>query len=274
MRSVPPRRTPGFHRWVLVLFVSACTPDGLGLGDDTSSPDSTEDTQTESVPGAVHPFFREDLVHELGLELSETAWASLSADGSTYVEATLDDGAETLTVGLRIKGWTSSQPLTGKPSFKVDIDRFVEGQRYHDLEAFDLHAELPDAAAISEWIAYRLFRDQGLPASRTGWAWLTLSGADYGFYTIVEKKDDQLVELWWEDREDEARDLHRRMLPLINLKSHAFMRYMLKRRGVFTSLAERSPSGVMGIGEEEKREITILLKAIEPEIQSFPFGPE
>ena len=84
----------------------------------------------------------------------------------------------------------------------------------------------------------------------------------------------QVFELWWEDREDEARDLHRRMLPLINLKSHAFMRYMLKRRGVFTSLAERSPSGVMDIGDEEKREISILLEAIEPEIRSFPFGPE
>ena len=84
----------------------------------------------------------------------------------------------------------------------------------------------------------------------------------------------QVFELWWEDREDEARDLHRRVLPLINLKSHAFMRYMLKRRGVFTSLAERAPSGVMGIGDEEKREISILLKAIEPEIRAFPFGPE
>ncbi len=199
MRRSVPRRVPGFYRWVLVLFVSACTPDGLGEPATPASGDSIGDAEVESVPGTVHPVFREDLVHELGLELSESAWASLNADGSTYVEATLDDGADTLTVGLRVKGWTSSQPLTGKPSFKVDIDRFIEGQRYHGLEAFDLHAELPDAGAISEWIAYRLFRDQGLPASRTGWAHLSLAGDDYGFYTIVEKKDDQMVEHWWDD---------------------------------------------------------------------------
>jgi hypothetical protein len=142
-------------------------------------------------------------VHHLVLELSDEAWSALDADGGSYVEATLRDGTRALRVGVRTKGWTSAQALSGKPSFKIDIDRYVDGQRYHGLEAFDLHAELTDPAAISEWLAYRLFRDQGLPASRTGWAHLALGVADndldYGFYTIVEKKDDQLIEHWFDD---------------------------------------------------------------------------
>ncbi|MCP4917347.1 MAG: hypothetical protein GY913_10520 [Proteobacteria bacterium] len=163
-----------------------------------------EDTQIEQVPGVepvdeVHPVFREDVVHELVVTLTDEAWAELAADGRTYVPAVFADGEVELDVGLRIKGWSSSQPLTGKPSLKVDFDRFVTGQRWHDLEALDLHAELTDAAALSEWAAYRLFRDQGLPASRTGWAHLELSGLDCGFYTLVEKKDDQLLEVWWDD---------------------------------------------------------------------------
>jgi len=82
----------------------------------------------------------------------------------------------------------------------------------------------------------------------------------------------KVYELWWDGKEEEARDLHRRVLPLINLETHPFMRYMLKRRGVFTSLVERAPAP--GLDAEDKREISILLKAIEKEIDSFPFGPE
>jgi hypothetical protein len=68
--------------------------------------------------------------------------------------------------------------------------------------------------------------------------------------------------------------LHRRILPLINLETHPFMRYILKRRGVFTTTIERAPGRQPAIDDETKREITILLKAIDGDITSFPFGPE
>lgn len=82
----------------------------------------------------------------------------------------------------------------------------------------------------------------------------------------------RIFELWWAGDEAAARDLHTRVLPLINLESHPLMRYMLKRRGVFTSLVERG-AGV-SLDDEDKREITVLLKAVEREITDFPFGPE
>ncbi len=84
----------------------------------------------------------------------------------------------------------------------------------------------------------------------------------------------KVFELWWAGQEEGARDLHRRILPLINLESHPFMRYVLKRRGVFTSLAERAPSGAQALGDDDKAEISILLKAVENEIEAFPFGEE
>jgi len=82
----------------------------------------------------------------------------------------------------------------------------------------------------------------------------------------------KVFELWWTDDEAAARDLHTRVLPLLNLESHPFMRYMLKRRGVFTSLVERGPG--VPLDEEDKHEITVLMRAIEREITCFPFGPE
>jgi len=49
---------------------------------------------------------------------------------------------------------------------------------------------------------------------------------------------------------------------------------MLKRRGVFTSTVERAPAGVDKLDADDKHEILILLKAIEGDIESSPFGPE
>jgi 4-hydroxy-tetrahydrodipicolinate synthase len=84
----------------------------------------------------------------------------------------------------------------------------------------------------------------------------------------------KVMEIWWAGDQDKARELHRRLLPLINLETHPFMRYILKRRGVFTSLVERAPSGAQTLNEADKAEISILLKAIEDDIDYYPFGPE
>lgn len=84
----------------------------------------------------------------------------------------------------------------------------------------------------------------------------------------------RVIELWWAGQQEEARALHRRVLPLLNLETHPFMRYMIKRRGVFTSTVERAPSGVQALDAEDKREISELLRAIEDQIEAFPFGAE
>jgi len=85
-----------------------------------------------------------------------------------------------------------------------------------------------------------------------------------------------VFERWWAGDQAGARELHTRLLPLINLESHPFMRYILKRRGICTSLIEieRTPPGKQALDENDKREISILLKAIEQDVKGFPFGPE
>lgn len=84
----------------------------------------------------------------------------------------------------------------------------------------------------------------------------------------------KVMELWWAGDEAAARDLHRRLLPLIIRETYPFMRYMLKRRGVFTSTVERAPAGVDVLDAADKREITTLLEAVAGDITSYPFGPE
>jgi 4-hydroxy-tetrahydrodipicolinate synthase len=90
-----------------------------------------------------------------------------------------------------------------------------------------------------------------------------------GFGDILAK----VFERWWAGDEEGARDLHRRLLPLINLASQPYMKYILKRRGVLSSLVERAPSRQPGVDDYLKQEISILLRAIEGDIDTFPFGP-
>ena len=84
----------------------------------------------------------------------------------------------------------------------------------------------------------------------------------------------KVIERWWSGDTAGARELHTRLLPLINLETYPFMRYMLKRRGVFGTLVERALPGAETLDDDDKREITTLLKAVANEVDSFPFGAE
>ena len=84
----------------------------------------------------------------------------------------------------------------------------------------------------------------------------------------------KVIERWWAGDTSGARELHTRLLPLINLENYPFMRYMLKRRGVFGTLVERALPGAETLDDDDKREITTLLKAVANEVDSFPFGAE
>jgi 4-hydroxy-tetrahydrodipicolinate synthase len=84
----------------------------------------------------------------------------------------------------------------------------------------------------------------------------------------------KVMERWWSGDEVGARELHRRLLPLIIRETHPFMRYILKRRGVFTSTVERAPAGPDALDDDDKREISTLVEAIAGDIEHYPFGPE
>jgi dihydrodipicolinate synthase/N-acetylneuraminate lyase len=84
----------------------------------------------------------------------------------------------------------------------------------------------------------------------------------------------KVYNLWQAGDELAARELHRRLLPLIQLETHPFMRYILKRRGVFTTTVERAPSALTALDANDKREISTLIEAIASDVESFPFGPE
>jgi len=82
----------------------------------------------------------------------------------------------------------------------------------------------------------------------------------------------RVFERWWNGDQTGARELHRRVLPLINLESHVFVRHVLRQRGVIRSLAERSPG--VPLSQEDREEIGILVREIADEMRVAPFKAE
>ncbi len=155
------------------------------------------------------------------LSLSPGAEAELEAEPDEYVEggfaiSTTDGvpgGEEQLVesrglVGIRLKGSAqgSFRPLSGKAAFKVKFNfenaKGEKGKKYLGLKKLTLNNMVEDFSLIHETLAYAAYRGVGLPASRTGYAFVRLNGQPYGLYLNIEDMDDVALERWFGKFED------------------------------------------------------------------------
>jgi hypothetical protein len=122
-----------------------------------------------------------------------------------YVHASLDiDEFHFDDVAVRPKGNGTYNPvLTGKvqkPSLKIDLNKYVKGQKLAGVATLNLHNSLFDPTWMNEALALRLYRDAGVPAPRTAFArvYVTAKGGAekryLGLYTLVENVDDDFTE--------------------------------------------------------------------------------
>jgi spore coat protein CotH len=148
-----------------------------------------------------------DAVVEIHLgDISEAELDELEAEPSEYVhgsfELTVDGvpkGPLLADVGVRLKGGVgSSRPVkTGKSGFKVRFDEFVKGQLFFGIKRLTLNNMIQDPSMVHESLTYELFRDLGLPASRTGYAFVKLNGNDYGLFLNLETLDKISLPRWF-----------------------------------------------------------------------------
>jgi dihydrodipicolinate synthase/N-acetylneuraminate lyase len=84
----------------------------------------------------------------------------------------------------------------------------------------------------------------------------------------------KVIELWWAGDEAAARGLHQRLLPILVRERQSLMRYILKRRGVFTSTVQRAAAGPFELDDHDRREISILIETVRGDVDAYPFGEE
>ena len=92
-------------------------------------------------------------------------------------------------MGLRKKGFLGSLDDV-KPSLRLKLDEYVDGQRLAGLGTFTLNNAKSDPAYVRQCLAYRTFAAAGVPAPRCNFAHVTLTtvggGTDLGVYVHVE----------------------------------------------------------------------------------------
>ncbi len=146
-------------------------------------------------------WYSSDTIHEVTITINDAGWAALTNDPYNYVQADATFDNQTVTgLGVRLRGKVGSfRPITGKPKFKFDFGEYVPGQELHGLKGMSLNNEVVDCSYLKEPLAYRIFRDGGIMAPRTGFAHVTVNDIDYGLYVLVEEPDSKFLTEWMPD---------------------------------------------------------------------------
>jgi hypothetical protein len=161
------------------------------------------DASAKKKTKAADLLFSEDGVHSYAIELGEESLKKLRSDPKAYVRGTFRCGDEVLEeVGVRVKGSVGTfQPLDGqnKTGLAVKFNQFVEGQKFRGLPKIILNNAGQDPGYVSEFIAYGLFREAGLPAPRVTFANVSVNGKGFGLYVQVEAITNGFLKSWFDD---------------------------------------------------------------------------
>lgn len=105
-------------------------------------------------------------------------------------------------VAIRYKGNSTfiESRASLKRSLKVDLNDFVKGQKLAGATKLNFHNNVSDPSFVREVLAFRLFRDAGVPAPQTAYAMVrvTVPGKFdrklFGLYSMVENIDKAFTE--------------------------------------------------------------------------------
>jgi CotH protein len=160
----------------------------------------------DPVPDQAAWMFNPDAVVEIDLGgLSQEEIDELEDNPDEYQPGTFElrvggvaQGPALGEVGIRLKGgFGSFRPLSEKAAFKIKFNEYVS-QTFFGLKKLTLNNMVQDPSMIHETLTYELFRALGVPASRTGYAFVRLNGQDYGLHLNIETLDKISLPRWFD----------------------------------------------------------------------------
>ena len=110
-----------------------------------------------------------------------------------FISSTVDTLIDTIAV--RLRGNTSL--FSPKKSFKIDLNAFISGQKYEDLEKLNVNANQNDPSLLRAGLSWNILRRMGLAGSRTSHVRLELNGEYMGAYLNTEHFDEEFVEEYY-----------------------------------------------------------------------------
>ena len=169
--------------------------------DNVHSFDKDFLTPTQGAENQLATAFNPDIVRELSINISDENWQDILNNplDEEYHDASITFNGVTLdSVAIRTKGGSSlrsvSQSTSDRYSFKIDINEYVDGQKFFGLKKFTLQNSFNDPSYMREVIAYDLMREMGVPAPEHAYVNVYVNGELFGFYLMVEVIDGEFLE--------------------------------------------------------------------------------
>lgn len=169
-------------------------------------------TDVGAGPSASPDLFLEDRLLRVDLEIPEDDWTALCCQTRAFATALSPDelvspftwfrgditvnGVLVPAVGIRKKGFFGSLD-DERPSLKIDFDEFQDNPELGGLTRLTLNNNKQDRSLVSQTLAYRMFRNAGVPAPRCCFAKVSVNGRDLGIYTHVESVDKAFLRRSW-----------------------------------------------------------------------------
>ncbi|HET9956487.1 MAG TPA: CotH kinase family protein [Polyangiaceae bacterium] len=206
---------------------------------------------------------------EVEIELAPADWDVLREQGRaltsflelnepyeyTYFDATVRvDGERYEHVQLRKKGFLGSLSAL-RPSLKLDLDRVVEGQNHVGLHSLTLNNDRQDPSHTHQCLAYGMFSDAGLPASRCNLAHVVVNGEDLGTYSNVESISKQFLKRHFKSAEGnlyegQAADFDAVRVEQLQLKTNEMSNDRSDARALASALEAPDEQAVSTIGKQ------------------------
>ena len=162
---------------------------------------STSSTSIEQ-PDYITTIFNDDSVIEINIEMDEDSWQEMldNAASEEYTAANITvNGTTYNNVAIRPKGNSSLSQLvtddsTESYSFKIKLDKYVDGQTLDGLRKLVLNNNMSDTTSMKEYLSYKLLDSLGIPTPACSYAHITVNGEEWGLYLAVEPIEEEFIE--------------------------------------------------------------------------------
>lgn len=182
-----------------VVFIAAAFLISIGLcmfsGTAFAGADSGVTMEYESA------LFDHGQIISVNIIMDEDEWQDMldnAASEEYYKCDAVINGATFYSVGIRPKGNTSlssivNDPTTDRYSFKLEFDKYVDGQTCFGLDKLVLNNNYADATNMKEAIVYDMFAYLGTDSSLYNYAKISVNGEYWGVYLALEAVEDSFL---------------------------------------------------------------------------------
>lgn len=133
----------------------------------------------------VDPIFLANMLNQDSLQSNNEYPAYFIYETSTYTD-TIDS------VGFRLRGNTSR--FAGKKSFKLSMNTFIQGRKWHGLEKINLNGEHNDPSILRSYLSANLLQASNVPVARNSYVKLFINNEYKGLYFNTEHIDEQFIQ--------------------------------------------------------------------------------